>query len=299
MAEEIQFPQSQGAVLTPSTLVSAALPEEWGGRPQGESRRAIRMREEWDKRRETMLEEQQAMQQMDVQRRQLALQERDQFIQDSEFGRKLKEYEAQQDIQGQAEIESNNILDWLGGRAVDETGQRIPKPDPKTQEFQTEFLRRLAENPLGAELNKGIVDQYMGANKTYLDAQQMAQKEEGVIRREERAIERQLGAEERLKERQIEAEERAEERQEERGIVSQEREIDKSIRSERQKLIQFQNQKVQPKEDIEATQNKIIDLRIEKAALRGLVFESEEDAEKANPPSGSIIYIGRKPFKVP
>jgi hypothetical protein len=154
------------------------LPEEWGGRPTGTTRRAIRMQEEWDKQRASMLEEQQTMQQMDVQRRQLALQERDQFIQDSEFNRKLKEYEAEQDIKGQAEIESNNILDWLGGRAVDETGQRIPKPDPKTQEFQTEFLRRLSENPLGAELNKGIVDQYMGANKTYLDAQQTKQEKE-------------------------------------------------------------------------------------------------------------------------
>jgi hypothetical protein len=136
------------------------------------------MQEEWDKRREQQLQEVQMAQQMSMQQRQIALQERDQFIQDSEFNRKLKEYEAEQDIRGQAEMESNNILDWLGGRAVDNQGNPIAKPDPKTPEFQTEFLRRLSENPLGAELNKGIVDQYMGANKTYLDAQQTKQEKE-------------------------------------------------------------------------------------------------------------------------
>jgi hypothetical protein len=163
---------------TKPTMAARELPEEWGGRPQGQSRRAIRMQAEWDKQRSQQLEEMRVTQQMQMEQRRINIQERDQFIQESEYGRKLKEYEAAQDIQGQAEIESNNILDWLSGRAVDEQGNPIPKPDPKTPEFQTEFLRRLSENPLGAELNKGIVDQYMGANKTYLDAQQTKQEKE-------------------------------------------------------------------------------------------------------------------------
>lgn len=88
---------------------------------------------------------------------------------------------------------------------------------------------------------------------------------------------------------------------ESRNIISQEREIDKAIRAENQRLIDFRGQKESKTRDKEilGSQNKILDLRIERAALRGLVFESEEEAEKANPPSGSTIYIGRKPFKVP
>lgn len=300
--------------MTPSTLVSPDLPEEWGGRPEGTSRRAIRMQEEWDKRRAAMLEEQQTMQQMELQRRQLALQERDQFIQDSEFSRKLKEYEAEQDIKGQAEIESNNILDWLGGRAVDETGQRIPKPDPKTQEFQTEFLRRLADNPLGAELNKGIVDQYMGANKTYLDALQTKQREEAALLREERMLGRQLAAEERAKGRQIEAEERAQTRAEKKAEESQIIGIDKDIRREELALedvaANLGLQRDQSgrfnigglsdtqKKTFRAAENRVRLLEQDRAQLQGFMFDTEADAQAAieakTVPKGAIIFINGK-----
>jgi hypothetical protein len=50
---------------------------------------------------------------------------------------------------------------------------------------------------------------------------------------------------------------------------------------------------------LRASKDTILDLEIEKADLRGLVFDTEQEAEAANPPSGSIIYIGRKPNKVP
>ncbi len=156
-------------------------PIEYGGigdRPLGSSRRAIRMQDEWDKQRAQQIEEMKASQQMEMENRRLGLQERDQFIQEQEYNRKIKEYEAQQDIRGQSELESNNILDWIGGRAVDEQGNKIPKPDPKTPEFQAELLSKMAENPLGVEANKVIIDQYIGANKTYLDAQQAKQEKE-------------------------------------------------------------------------------------------------------------------------
>jgi hypothetical protein len=114
---------------------------------------------------------------------------------------------------------------------------------------------------------------------------------------------RMLGKEQRMEERQRAA--RQEERQEaqEAAIATQERDINKNIRSERQKLIQFQNQKVKPIQDIQATQNKLIDLEIEKADLRGLAFDSNEDYQKAKdagtaPPAGTIIYVGRKRVKV-
>jgi hypothetical protein len=317
MAEAIQFPQSnqaQGAVLTPSTLVSPDLPAEFGGRPSGTSRRAIRMQEEWDKRREQQLQEVQMAQQMSMQQRQIALQERDQFIQDSEFNRKLKEYEAEQDIRGQAEVESNNILDWLGGRAVDNQGNLIAKPDPKTPEFQTEFLRRLSENPLGAELNKGIVDQYMGANKTYLDAQQTKQREEAALLREERMLGRQLAAEERAKGRQIEAEERAQTRAEKKAEESQIIGIDKDIRREELALedvaANLGLQRDQSgrfnigglsdtqKKTFRAAENRVRLLEQDRAQLQGFMFDTEADAQAAieakTVPKGAIIFINGK-----
>jgi hypothetical protein len=317
MAEAIQFPQSnqsQGAILTQSTLVSPDLPAEFGGRPSGSSRRAIRMQEEWDKRREQQLQEVQMAQQMSMQQRQIALQERDQFIQDSEFNRKLKEYEAEQDIRGQAEVESNNILDWLGGRAVDNQGNLIAKPDPKTPEFQTEFLRRLSENPLGAELNKGIVDQYMGANKTYLDAQQTKQREEAALLREERMLGRQLAAEERAKGRQIEAEERAQTRAEKKAEESQIIGIDKDIRREELALedvaANLGLQRDQSgrfnigglsdtqKKTFRAAENRVRLLEQDRAQLQGFMFDTEADAQAAieakTVPKGAIIFINGK-----
>jgi hypothetical protein len=172
----------QASVLMPEIAAGRAsvadLPEQYGGRPTGASRRSMRMQAAWDEAQRQQLEQQRVAQQMETESRRIGLQERDQFIQEQEYNRKIKEYEAQQDIRGQSELESNNILDWLGGRAVDETGKQIPKPDPKTPEFQTELLRKMAENPLGAEANKLIIDQYVGANKVYLDAQQSKQEKE-------------------------------------------------------------------------------------------------------------------------
>ena len=294
----------QASILMPEIAAGRAsvaqLPEQYGGRPTGASRRSMRMQAAWDETQKQQLEQQRLAQQMEMENRRLVLQERDQFLQEQEYNRKIKEYEAKQDISGQAEMESNNILDWLGGRAVDQQGNPIPKPDPKTPEFQTEFLRRISENPLGAELNKGIIEQYMGANKTYLDAQRAKETEESIIAREERMAGRQIAAEERSAGRQaaIRQEEKAAE--EEKGIVSQEREIDKQIREQRQILAGLQGQKQTTTSEKAATEarNKMLDLRIEKAALRGLVFETEEEANAANIPSGSTIYIGRKPFKV-
>jgi hypothetical protein len=272
------------------------------------------MQEEWDKRREQQLQEVQMAQQMSMQQRQIALQERDQFIQDSEFNRKLKEYEAEQDIRGQAEMESNNILDWLGGRAVDNQGNPIAKPDPKTPEFQTEFLRRLSENPLGAELNKGIVDQYMGANKTYLDAQQTKQREEAALLREERMLGRQLAAEERAKGRQIESEERALTKAEEKEFRTQINKFDSDIREEELKLVEqasalgvqinpdgtFDSASISEKNRnaLKGAQNRIKLIEMDKAQVQGFSFKTIEEAQKAESegkiPSGTIIFVNGK-----
>ena len=55
-------------------LPAEMLSEDYGGRPQGTTRRAIRMQAEWDKRNEMMLEQQKIAQQMEADQERLAIQ---------------------------------------------------------------------------------------------------------------------------------------------------------------------------------------------------------------------------------
>jgi hypothetical protein len=57
--------QYQPSPETMPSIASGELPEDWGGRPTGSSRRAIRMQDEWDKKRERQIEEAQTLQQME------------------------------------------------------------------------------------------------------------------------------------------------------------------------------------------------------------------------------------------
>lgn len=97
---------------------------------------------------------------------------------------------------------------------------------------------------------------------------------------------------------------------EERNIVSQEREIQKGIRKATEDLRKM-NAALAGKESLserdqaslQTAKDMLIDLQIEKAALRNLVFESPEQYKSAvdagnKPPAGTTIYIGRTPVKV-
>jgi hypothetical protein len=57
-------------MMTPR-MVPSGFPEEWGGRPTGSSRRAIRMQEEWDKKQTELLNQQRLMQQMENEAKQM------------------------------------------------------------------------------------------------------------------------------------------------------------------------------------------------------------------------------------
>lgn len=97
---------------------------------------------------------------------------------------------------------------------------------------------------------------------------------------------------------------------EERNIISQEREIQKGIRKATEDLRKM-NAALAGKESLserdqailQTAKDTLIDLQIEKAALRNLVFESPEQYKSAvdagnKPPAGTTIYIGRTPVKV-
>lgn len=162
MAETIQFPQSgqQGGALTSSTLVSPDLPEEWGGRPKGTSRRAIRMQEEWDKQRERQIDEAQAMQQMDIQRKQFEMQARDQQFQEDEFYYNRGIKEAEQKLTTQQRAEARSIVESLN------------KLDPRSTDFSKNLADIFTQNALGAadpNVQK-IVGIYQNANTAYMDS---------------------------------------------------------------------------------------------------------------------------------
>jgi hypothetical protein len=255
------------------------------------------MQAEWDKQRAQQLEEMRVAQQLDLEQRRFAITERDQVLQErQEYRLQAAEAKAQEEILKVSEQADSALNEVLGG--FDPTGNPISGLDPDASDYmqrRNDIIKRYPKALKDEAFKTAIAT----TDKSYFDKMNFDQQ----LQVQEQTETRMLGKEQRMEERQRAA--RQEERQEaqEAAIATQERDINKNIRSERQKLIQFQNQKVKPIQDIQATQNKLIDLEIEKADLRGLAFDSNEDYQKAKdagtaPPDGTIIYVGRKRVKV-
>lgn len=165
MDEIPQFPQSQeeapkGRPLSSSSIVSPDLPEDWGGRPKGTSRRAIRMQAEYDKRREEMIKEAETLQSMDIQQKQFEMGLRDQQMQEDEFyyNRGLKE--AEQKLQAQQRSEATAIISGLN------------QLDPRSPDYQKNVATIFGNNPLGAadENVQKVAAQYGAANEVYVNS---------------------------------------------------------------------------------------------------------------------------------
>lgn len=165
MDEIPQFPSSQeeapqGRPLSSSSIVSPDLPEDWGGRPKGTSRRAIRMQAEYDKRREQMIEEAQTLRSMDIQQKQFEMGLRDQQMQEDDFyyNRGLKE--AEQKLQAQQLSEATAIINGLN------------QLDPKDPDYQKKRSSIFGDNPLGAadpNVQK-VATEYSAVNDIYTSA---------------------------------------------------------------------------------------------------------------------------------
>jgi hypothetical protein len=291
--------QYEPVAATRPTMGARELPEEWGGRPTGESRRAIRMQEEWDKQRGQQLEEMRLAQQMEMEQRRFALSERDQVLQERQEARlQAAEAKAQEEILKVSEQADSALNEVLGG--FDPSGNPISGLDPDAPDYMQRRNDIIKRYPKALQ-DDAFKTTIATTDKSYFDTVNFNQQLRSQEESSGRVLERQVAAEERAAERQVGIREEERVAQEERGIVSQEREIDKQIRAQRQVLAGLQGQKSTKTLEKASTEarNKLLDLRIERSALRGLVFETEEEANAANPPSGSTIYIGRKPFKVP
>jgi hypothetical protein len=149
--------QYQPSSETMPSIASGELPEEWGGRPTGSSRRAIRMQAEWDKKRERQMDEAKAFQEMDIQRKQFEMQARDQQFQEDEFyyNRGLKE--AEQKLQAQQRSEAAAIIGGLN------------QLDPRSPDYQKNVATLFGQNPLGAtdEGVQKVWGQYGAASEIY------------------------------------------------------------------------------------------------------------------------------------
>ena len=264
------------------------------------SRRKMRMEEDFRRFQQEEFQNQRIMQQMDAEQRNFALSERNQVLQERREARlQAAEAKAQEEILKVSEQADLALNEVLGG--LDPAGTPVLGLDPDAPNY---MQRR---NDIIKRYPKAFKDDAFKAaiattDKSYFDTENFNQQLQAQEQSSGRIIERQVSAEERAAERQagIREEERVE--QEERGIVSQQREIDKQIRAQRQILAGLQGQKptiTLEKASTEA-RNKLLDLRIERSALRGLVFETQEEADAAYDklPKGSIIYIGRKPTRV-
>jgi hypothetical protein len=308
------------------------LPKTYGGlgeRPSATTRRGLRMQQEWDARYSAMIEEQKMAQQMEYQQGVESRLQRDQDL-------KFLEAKTREEREKRVQDEAGVMIDAMRG-AVAPDGTIIANPIRPEDDDAIDRLNNLAgsfkygiENKAAASMfnmllndaakfreariKKGEQDELAATNLSARTGKPIEEfgeyDEQGLFKPNLSAM---IEATEALKE---EEEKKAEEKAvstetrraeasaevaERRDRIAREKDLDRDIRRERQTFIDLQNQKESRTRDqaIEASKNKILDLRIEKAELQGLVFDSEEEAEKAGVPSGSIIYIGRKPHKVP
>ena len=264
------------------------------------ARRQIRMQEDWDKQRAAGIQEQRIMQQMDVEQRNFALSERNQVLQERREARlQAAEAKAQEEILKVSEQADLALNEVLGG--LDPAGTPVLGLDPDAPNYMQRRNDIIKRYPKALQ-DDAFKTTIATTDKSYFDTENFNQQLQAQEQSSGRIIERQVSAEERAAGRQAGLREEERVAQEERGIVSQEREIDKQIRAQRQALAGLQGQK--PTRTLEKAsteaRNKLLDLRIERSALRGLVFETQEEADAAYDklPKGSIIYIGRKPTRV-
>jgi hypothetical protein len=165
-----------------SGITPEDLPEDWGGRPTGTSRRAIRMQAEWDKRRERQIQEYNIQRQAYENDRSYGLQARDQMMQEANFQKTQEEAVANQKLKAQASLESANII------------SSINQLDPRSPDFESSVAKIMAQNPLGTtdEGVQKIVSQYNSASQIYRSAEQSRTQSEKAEAEKRQALSKEM-----------------------------------------------------------------------------------------------------------
>lgn len=182
MSEMRMVPTSMGQYepdpLTRPSIVSPDLPEEWGGRPAGTSRRAIRMQEEWDKRQQSLIQQQKEMQQMDIQRKQFELNVREQGLKEDDFyfNRGLKE--AEQKLQSEQKAESRMFIEAMNDL------------NPQAENYRESMAKLRSEFPLASIDSRveKIVEDYNKINEIFLNKIQQQREQQNAMEQEKQKI---------------------------------------------------------------------------------------------------------------
>lgn len=139
------------------------LPKAYGGmgeRPEATTRRGLRMQQEWDKQRETMLQEQEAAIRQENESKNYELRARDQKIQEDDYYYKRGLLEAEQKLKAQQLSEATSIISGLN------------QLDPRDPEYQKKRSAIFGNNPLGAadpNVQK-VATEYGAANEVYVNS---------------------------------------------------------------------------------------------------------------------------------
>jgi hypothetical protein len=159
MDQELQFPETQRTpdprlasmqqgLIRP--MVSGDMPEEWGGRPKGTSRRAIRMQDEWDKQRARQLQEMQAIRSLEAMDFEQNLKLRNQQIQEEQMGWKREVEWSRQNVEHRTNQHVMGFLQGMKG-GYDEMGNTIPELDPESPNYEVRRKNLLRDYPLAAK----------------------------------------------------------------------------------------------------------------------------------------------------
>jgi hypothetical protein len=137
------------------------LPEQWGGRPKGSSRRSIRMQEEWDKRQERQLKEYGAM-------RQAYEADRSFYLQQSKMASDAEKEGAVQRLKDQQQEEALGAI------------QAFNTLDPRSPEYRDQVIAIKKQYPLGSldPSIAAIFGEYEKANSVYMGVQKEEAAEE-------------------------------------------------------------------------------------------------------------------------
>ena len=144
-------------------LPSSELPEAFGGRPTGSTRRSFRMQAEWDKQQKAAIEQQAALQSMEIQQKEFEMGQRDQSMQENAFyyDRGIKEAEQKMDA---AELSQAATI-----------VNAVANLDPSSPDYLDNVSVIVSKNSLGAN-NDGVLrllERYDKANARYEASQKL------------------------------------------------------------------------------------------------------------------------------
>jgi len=157
------------------------LPEDYGGRPTGTSRRAIRMQEAYDVEMARRAEEERAAAAESRANQAFQMQLRDQQIQEEEAGLRREVMLTAQDLRHRTNQHVSGFMSGIRG-GVDASGKEIPPLDPESPDYPKRIAELTRNFPLAPE-NPEIAPIIAAMNSIY-NARLSADKERAAAREE-------------------------------------------------------------------------------------------------------------------